>query len=82
MTLESLLGSTALYQADVSWNTLSELSGYDSGTQYLPRGLSRILTRLFFHNSVQHSGLRRDLTHDFSQLSKERDVQGTGVHRS
>ena len=30
MTLELLLGCTALCRADVSWNTLSELSGYAS----------------------------------------------------
>ena len=28
MKLEPLLGSTALYRADVSWNASSELSGY------------------------------------------------------
>ena len=28
MTLEPLLGSTALHQIDVAWNTSSELSGY------------------------------------------------------
>ena len=28
MTLEPLLGSTAIYQADVSWITSSELSSY------------------------------------------------------
>ena len=30
MTLEPLLGSTALYRADVSWNTSSELSGQEA----------------------------------------------------
>jgi len=33
MTLEPLLGSTALYRADVSWNTFSELSALTSLAQ-------------------------------------------------
>ena len=36
MTLEPLLGSTALYRADVPWNTLSKLCGYGIGTQPTP----------------------------------------------
>ena len=36
MTLEPLLGSTALYRADVPWNTSSKLCGYGIGTQPNP----------------------------------------------
>ena len=43
MTLAPLLDSTALYRADVSWNTSSELSGYGSQISGLRSGWDEAL---------------------------------------
>jgi len=67
MTLEPLFGSTALYRADVSWNTSSELSGYEPcdreyiiGTQWrarVPRAAHAPKAHRRFNHSTRGLGV-------------------------